>query len=222
MALVMGINSGFVTTAPTADPAETPIQIDTRSHATKDTTPNLGFDSKIIEMGWYVSGATEEANFEIGIYSGFKDQFFDNPVNLLYSRTVNAKGTAEGWVRVTGLNFRLSPGTDYWLAVQLDDTSTQTDIDYHPNNGVGTQFKTSQTFLADPWSASGGDGNALAAIYAVYEQILPVGTKGTKTVKTSYPITSGLTAHVTKQTGRTSNLVAVKTQLNKSQTVGIR
>ena len=51
MAVVLGTSSGFVTVAPTADPAGTDVIIDGASVVTKDTSPATAV--KITEIGWY-------------------------------------------------------------------------------------------------------------------------------------------------------------------------
>lgn len=122
MALVLGTNCGLVTTAPTADPTSTGTTMDFRARALKVTT---GGAVTITEMGWYASNATEEANYEVGIYSDSSGA----PGTKLFSNTTNAKGTGDGWKVATGLSFALNAGTVYWIALQLDDTATTSQID---------------------------------------------------------------------------------------------
>lgn len=165
MALVLGTNCGFVTTAPTANPGGTTNAADNRSLALKDTSPSG--DNVVTEIGFYVTGATEEANFEVGIYDHNVGD--DNPENLLAgeSRT-NAKGTDAGWKVVTGLNIPISADTIYWLSYQLDDTGTTT---FTTRDGTGdTEGKTVET-LPDPWGTEDFGLTNLIAIYAKVEAV---------------------------------------------------
>ncbi len=67
MALVLGTNCGFVTVAPTSDPTGTINDVqNTFAYASKFTSPATAI--KVTEIGWYCDNATQEANFEVGIY----------------------------------------------------------------------------------------------------------------------------------------------------------
>jgi len=174
MVLVKGTNCGFVTTAPTADPnLGNAYGIDNNALAFKDTSPATA--GKIVEIGWWCFTATEESNFEGGIYSHNSGD--DLPGDLLdgVSRT-NAKGTTTGWKRATGLNIPISSNTIYWLGLQLDDTATLTSIGADPAVGVKYSFKTSQTTLPSSWSQTYGGTKYNMAIYAVWEAGAPAGT----------------------------------------------
>lgn len=169
MALVIGTNCGFVTVAPTSDPSgDGDDTMSTRALALKDTSPSGA--TKITEIGWWSSNATEEGNFEVGIYDHNVGD--DEPENLLsgVSRT-NAKGTNAGWKVVTGLNITISPETIYWLGVQLDSTATFTDIDKNSSiPGERWVGIISQTGLPNPWGTSSFTiDNSLVAIYAKIE-----------------------------------------------------
>ncbi len=163
MALVLGTNCGFVTTAPTSDPAETAWTISTTAQTLKDTSP--AGDNRIIEIGWYCGNATQEADTEVGIYS---DSGTNHPDDLLASQTF-AKGTDAGWKRVTGLNISISAETIYWLAAQCDTTATATKFDVKASGSDFWEYKTSQTSLPDPWG-SGTQFAYLNAIYALWEE----------------------------------------------------
>ena len=126
MALVLGTSCGFVTSSPSADPGGTALEdVDTTAQTLKATAP-VGA-TKVTEIGWWCDNATEEANFEVGIYG-------DNgsgtaPDAVIELNQTNAKGTGAGWKKVTGLNIAITAGTIYWIAMQLDDTATGTDTD---------------------------------------------------------------------------------------------
>jgi hypothetical protein len=166
MALVKGTNCGFVTSAPSGDPGGGGAVADGSARAMKADTPAGA--AKIVEIGWYCGEATEEANYEVGIYDHNSGD--NNPEALVGSDTVNAKGTGTGWKRVTGLNIAVSGSTTYWIAVQLDNTATATRIDYDNDAGEKADQKTIQTQLTEPWGVSGFTDASLMAIYAVYEE----------------------------------------------------
>lgn len=167
MTLVFGTNCGLISSSQSADPdGYTTFSIDTRSRAMKITTTDA---VTITEMAWYCTNATEEANYDIGIYS--HNSGSDVPDSLLYSETNQAKGTTAGWKKVTGLNWSLSASTTYWVAVQVDDTATTTTIDINSAIVPGTSRYSamfSQTSLASSWSASTSSNSTDLAIYALY------------------------------------------------------
>jgi hypothetical protein len=120
----------------------------------------------ITEMGWYCNNATEEANFEVGLYA---DSAGDPGARLQVDAT-NAKGTGAGWKKVSGLSWEISSG-DYWIAVQLDDTATASNIDNESGGGMTGeeyQYIASSTTLPDPFGAATTSSNAYLAIYALY------------------------------------------------------
>ena len=164
MALVLGTNCGFVTTAPTGDPGDWSVAYDNYAYAISDTTPTGTV--KITEIGWYCLSATEEANYEVGIYEDSSNR----PGNAVAIAHTNAKGTTAGWKRVT-VDWTVSANTVYWIAVQLDDTATATNgRRINPAVGGSTMaYKSSATTLADPWDGGNGGVDYTYAIYAVYE-----------------------------------------------------
>ena len=164
MALTLGTNAGFVTVAPTADPSDGLSNFDTEAKALKDTSPATAI--KITEIGWYAWNATQEANYEVGIYN-VGDNNHEAVVGSL-SQT-NAKGTNKGWKVVTGLDITISPSTIYWLAVQLDDTATASRISKTDGGADKVDRKTSQTTLVDPWGVSTSSNSDLVGIYALWE-----------------------------------------------------
>ncbi|MCJ7805918.1 hypothetical protein MUP46_04735 [Patescibacteria group bacterium] len=181
MALVKGTNCGFVTTAPTADPAGTFLTIDTRAFGFKDVAP-AGV-VRVTEIGWWCDTASEAANFDVGIYS--HDSGNNRPNALIGSASNNAKGTTAGWKVVTGLDISITAGTTYWLGVQLDDTATPTGTDYANDAAEKQDRKTGQTSLPDPWGASSGTAAQLLAFYAVYETAAG-GDEGKMTLNTGF------------------------------------
>lgn len=165
MALVLGTNCGFVTSAPTEDPnGGGTAAADNNSIAQKFTTTDA---ITITEIGWWCDNATEAANFEVGIYS--HNGGTDRPKTLLYSSKTNAKGTGAGWKVDDGLSFDLDASTTYWIAIQCDNTQTQTNIDLSatiPSQRFALDSSTSTlpaTFTSD------ASYIYTYAIYAVYE-----------------------------------------------------
>ena len=135
MALIIGTNCGFVTLEPSGDPeGSTNAIIDYNARATKFTSPAGA--TKITKVGWYCDNATEEANFEIGIYSADGEVVPGEAGTRLYVTSTNAKGTDAGWKSAT-VDWNISPETDYWIAVYLDNTATGTNINYEASGGSG-------------------------------------------------------------------------------------
>ena len=170
MALVLGTNCGFVTVAPTDDPNGGISIASGYAKAFKDIAPVGAI--KVTEIGWWCESATEEANFEVGIYDhNIGDDEPENVVGTL-SQT-NAKGTTAGWKRVTGLNIPITAGDIYWIAAQLDATATVT----YTNVSSATAkyvWITPATTLPDPWGTPSGELTTyLLAHYAVWEAAGP-------------------------------------------------
>jgi len=166
MAVVLGTNAGFVTVAPIADPNGNNQNCDTWALASKDTSPAVL--TKISEVGWYCNAATEESNFEIGLYA--HDVGNDKPAARLYVTATNAKGTSAGW-KTAAVDWTIVPETIYWIAVQLDDTATTTSTDASASTGgYRFSYKTAQTTLTDPWGASNEQANYALATYALVEE----------------------------------------------------
>ncbi len=163
MALVIGTNCGFVTTSPTADPTEGNLSVDESAANVKDTSPSG--DNIVTEMGWWCDKATQEADFELGVYDHNSGD--DEAEALIGKSSPTAKGTDAGWKVVTGLNISISASTIYWLAIQLDDTATSSTINV---GGSGRRsFKINQTTLEDPWGTSFNFQPSLLAVYALVE-----------------------------------------------------
>ena len=165
MALVLGTNCGFVTTAPTSDPTALETQIDNFARVTKDISPAAAV--KITEIGWYCSNATQESNFEVGLYAADGAVVPGEAGTLLEVARTNAKGTGAGWKTVT-VDWTISPSTSYWLGVQLDNTATNTLIDVATTGGLGWDVVTVST-LPNPFGGGVFTENFIVAIYAVWE-----------------------------------------------------
>jgi len=187
MAVVLGTNAGFVTVAPTADPGgNTTTTMDNNAWATKDTSPSGTIT--ITEVGWWCNNATEEANFEVGLYSHYVAG--DTPQTLLFSDTTNAKGTTAGW-KSKAVNWSISASTIYWIAVQLDNTATATQIDVQSGGTGRSSYDAAVATLPASFSPSATYNNLPIAIYALYSSSVHY-DEGTKTVTatggTSLPV----------------------------------
>ncbi len=163
MALVLGTNCGFVSTAPTADPAGTTTSgFDTSARATKDTAPATS--TTVTEIGVWIDNATEAANIDLGIYT--HDSTNDRPNALIGSVTI-AKGTTAGW-KTSATNISITAGTIYWIAAQCDDTATATALD-RALTGTRLSVNLTETSLPASWGAGNGEtANQSYGIYAVW------------------------------------------------------
>jgi len=170
MAVVLGTNAGFVTEAPEDPIIGASITLDDRSAVMKDTSPATA--GRITEIGWRCDDATEEANYEVGLYAADGAVVPGEAGTLLHVERTNAKGTTDGWKRVT-VDWDIDPNTDYWLAVQLDNTATKTEMDYGIEGGLGMDMLLGESTLPD--SFGGGDffDDYILAIYAVWDVAAP-------------------------------------------------
>lgn len=169
MTITNGTNAGFVTTRPSGDPGGTSAAggIDTYARVTKDTSPSTA--AKIVEVGWYCANATEEANYEVGLYAADGAVVPGEAGTLLEVSRTNAKGTSAGWVYTT-VDWDISASTVYWIGVQLDDTATGTATKWYNSGGAGIDLLTSQTTLPDPFGGGAlADADGIYAFYAIWE-----------------------------------------------------
>jgi len=175
MAVVLGTNAGFVSSAPIADPSGTTVTTDAIARAVKHTTP-AGV-TLITEIGWWCNGATEASNFEVGLYS--HDAGNDEPDARLYVDNTNAKGTGAGW-KTVAVNWAVTAETIYWIAIQLDNTATTTTTYYSGSVGDRISWRAGTT-LENPWGAASEIADRVNAIYALYESVTYSELSGTIT-----------------------------------------
>lgn len=168
MALTIGINCGFVTTAPTVNPNESLSSLSGRRKALKDTTTSGG-TIRITEIGWYKDTGTS-GECDVGIYT----EGNTIPVDLIH-KSEFAFSSSNNWYSATGLSIDLSPSTDYWIALQVNSGTTAT-VAAKGSAGVDGAFLNSgvETELPDPWGTSSSSTTTLYGLYAVYE-IVPEG-----------------------------------------------
>jgi len=165
MAVTLGTNAGFVTVAPTADPEGATVRaIDVRYRALKVVVPAGALT--ISKIMWWCSGDSEEANWEAGLYA--HNSGADAPAAMIGTKSgTNAKGTTAGWKTATVDITLPAAGTTVWIAVQVDDTATTTNMDYVSDAGHRASLVTTVSTLPDP-HASGTFTADLLAICAVY------------------------------------------------------
>ena len=167
MALTLGTNCGFVSTAPTADPAGSNSIIDGQGIALRDTSPSTAI--RIVEVGWWCDTASEAANFEVGLYAADGAIVPNEAGTRLFVEAINAKGTTAGWKVVSGLNWTISSSTTYWIAIQCDAVDTTTNDNQNVSGGSGFD-KQLLSNLPNPWgSGTIDDTDGIAAVYAVWE-----------------------------------------------------
>jgi len=164
MAVILGTNAGFVTVAPVADPNGADGTCDNYSTAQKDTSPATAL--KITEVGWWCDAATEESNFEVGLYS--HNAGSNKPATRLYVDDTNAKGTGTGWLRVT-VDWTIDPDTIYWIAVQLDNTATASKINQEGAPSIQASVNSGDTALPVTWGAGSTQITYLKSIYALWD-----------------------------------------------------
>ena len=162
MAVVLGTNAGFVTVAPTTDPQSFSTGTDSSARVTKDTCP---VQTKITEMGFYVSNSHNVAGYELGIYS--HDGGGDTANALLFSTTGHTTDGSTGWQVVSGLDWELSEGVIYWLGFQVDNVAGSVDIDYAASGGRAG-IRINQTSLPSTFSSI-SDNARILAVYAKVE-----------------------------------------------------
>lgn len=162
MALAIGTNVGFVTTAPSADPAGSDTTIDGSSVVVKDTSPAGAV--RITQIGWYRGSGTNTANFEIALYSeaaGVAD------VRIFVDATNSS--AAGGWITTT-VDWPISPSTAYWLGLQMDAHTGSSTVDSATSGGSGIDVRTSQTTLNNPYGGGAvSDADGMYAIYALVQ-----------------------------------------------------
>lgn len=163
----MGTNSGFVSAAPSADPAgDGNLVADNNAWGCRHTSPATA--TKVTELGCWIDNATEAANMEIGIYT--HDAVNDEPEALVGSVSF-AKGTTSGW-KTQACDIAISASTIYWVVVQVDNTSTTTNGDYGDGEWVCGKYAVDT--LPDPWGTSSDSyENYTMAVYGVWEAAAP-------------------------------------------------
>jgi hypothetical protein len=175
MALSSGTNCGFVTVAPTADPAASDYAQDGASIGFRCTAPA---DLTISAIGWYCGQDTlgNGSNWEAGVYANDASLTGSaantRPGARLYSATLNSRAASQtGWLQ-TALTCTINASTIYWIAIQLDAVAGSVGIDYKDTAGEKQAIRTSETALPTPsWGANSATRQALVGVYALYSTV---------------------------------------------------
>jgi len=175
MALALGTNSGFVTSAPSADPNGTGVTIDGSSVVTKHTSPANAV--KITSIGWYRASGTNAANWEIALYS---DSAGVAATRLFVDATNSS--TSNGWL-TTAVDWDITPNTAYWLGLQMDTHSGSSSVDSAASLGAGSDIQVGVATLADPYG--GGAVADADGMYAIYALVAPISAAITGTATAS-------------------------------------
>jgi len=164
MAIIKGTNAGFVTAAPSGDPAASATVLENIAWGLKDTCPA---DVDIItQVGWYCSLDSGEVDYEVGLYS--HDSGNNEPDALLSSSTGHTKANgATGWQIVSGLSWSVTPGTIYWIGLQVDNILGSTATDY-ANGQTKYARKLAASSLPDPFNAF-DTADKILSVYALVE-----------------------------------------------------
>ena len=175
MALVSGVNWGFVTVAPSVDPAGLVAQVDDYSRAVRVVGPNglVG----ITAFGWWCDLAQSSVNYEVGLYDN--NAASSVPSTRLFVNNTNAMQTTGGWKEVA-TNWAIISGTTYWIALQVDDTPAAIRTDYAANsdaNTYGVARTSGQTTLLDPFNTAAAYTSI--NVYAFYVIGVAAGAGGT-------------------------------------------
>ena len=190
MALALGTNSGFVTVAPTADPAGTGATIDGNCVVTKHTSPANAL--KITSIGWYRASGTNTANWEIALFS----DALGVPVTRLFVDATNST-SSNGWL-TTAVDWDILPSTDYWLALQMDAHSGSSSVDSAASGGAGSDVFGAST-IATPYAGGAvADADGVYAIYALVAAIsATVSGTATETIDEADVVAGGKTIIIT-------------------------
>lgn len=161
MALVLGSNCGFVTTAPDADPLDNAYPLDDRAKVFQTTSVT---DGTISEVGmWINTISSPDPNvIQLGIY----DDNSGEPNNLMESHTVSVNSGLDGpsWVKSSEFSTSVSSGTNYWIGAA---TSGLISVDFAIT--YTGRWNDSTDGLFDPWDTVGdSDSTSLFSVYALY------------------------------------------------------
>lgn len=166
MALTLGTNAGFVTEAPTVDPAASGGNLQGNSWAVKDTSPSDA--EEITEIGWWLDNdPTNGYLYDIAVYA---DDGGADPAARIFTQTgIDLGAAANQWVAITGLSISITGSTAYWLAIYgQDNEAVDPILNFFASGGAGYAVKDSGG-LPDPWGSSfATDADGIVGIYAIY------------------------------------------------------
>lgn len=161
--LEVGVNFGFVSSSPSADPDGLLLPIDDCVFYLRATSP--AGDNNVTAMGVWLSNYA--ANVQVGIYN---DSGSDSPQHLLWSNDLGEQ-TGGNWEEYAVDGYEIDAETTYWLAFQMDaepgteyiDGAVDASEKYYYDCGSITDLPTIAT--------SDGSYGRSVTIYALYESI---------------------------------------------------
>lgn len=170
MAVTIGTNAGFVSSAPSANPGGLGYPVNDDVVATKDTSPSGS--NVVTQLGWYQSrGAGSDAtSYNMGIYS--HDAANNRPNVLITTQSSGASiiDDTEAWYTYSGLNIAIVAATIYWIAFGIDWTGSNNNFDYGAASSGAYAVKANVgPILPEPFGAPDASDTRAAAIYALYE-----------------------------------------------------
>jgi hypothetical protein len=157
--LIVGTNCGFVLVAPTSSPSANVVDADSFTQAGKFTAPAGSIS--LTEIGFYIDNTPSSGNYRVGIYANNSGA----PGALLASAVATA--VVHGWNRAA-VSYSITPGTIYYLAVQLDNTDVMNTL-YADSITEDNPFRSGQTSLADPFGTPSFTLYRTPGIYGLYE-----------------------------------------------------
>ena len=164
MALTPGTNCGFVTARPTVNPSGTNTSMQGYSIAFKHTSPATAV--KVVEIGFWIENSDGGGGMEVGIYT---HNVTDDEPEALVGKDTWTHDNSTGWYYRT-VDIAISPSTIYWIAVQCDDPSKNTNWEGTDiRNAVLTAGGGTAT-LIDPWGTSDVLRNRTYGFYAVWQK----------------------------------------------------
>jgi hypothetical protein len=164
MALTLGTNCGFVSSAPSTDPAGSSFNIGGYAAAVKHVSPTGNY--KVIEIGWYRNSTSGSArDMQVAIFTD------SSGPSVQVGSTSEASFTDSiGWKKISSLNISLNSATNYWIAVQVDNDGGY--CDYASSGGSGFIKEGSGTLTDMPSSwGSVDEPTGKCAIYALVEEV---------------------------------------------------
>jgi len=179
----LGYNAGLVLSRPLEDPPSTTFSGFNLDNGVKGIKlETLNRDVVLKEIGFYAK-ATPDADFEVGIY----DVIAGTPTNLLWKSAPKAKGATEGWKRIDTINYTLTAGNTYCVAVALKNTTpdTKVGISACSEDEYRMISDTTTDVLETTWAGSFLGAYIIPAIYALY---VPddTGSTGSAILRTDY------------------------------------
>lgn len=163
MSIVLNVDCGFVTEAPTRSlTAETDSSVENVSVAMRDICPE-GVN-RIKELGVHFERNDFSTNIWIALYS---DDGAGNPQNKLYE--AGPFTTVIGWNVFSGLEWDVSPGTPYHLAFACSTAGGSYEVNIDTFSAQTTHFSDfGAPFLKDPFEID-SSGTIHWGVYALVE-----------------------------------------------------